>query len=784
MQRSIAWIIAAALFLGATHSLAAQGRTFTVRTEYTAQDAYDNGFTEDVMRGEDDTVRLWNRRLIENDAPGSGTSNKGSFMEPVYGARRIKKILPVDDPRCDEAVVVIYFYNSTEKKPLVVELNGHTTTWTQRNTEQYAYIPVEPSWLREGDNEIVLSCPEAEDPENGWVIMIARADEYVSGGWTPGEYGMNAPAGGIGRILETDRETPDPGNQYNRIGDRSMVSTDGGSSWTVGGKGLHPPVTDIFHTGSGDDGDGVVGEYSVRLNLRRYRDTGALVSQVMDLWADPGEETPFVPFTEVERLTMNFRGSTPSGTDIEWIFRAGVTMDPLDRENWTDWIVLGSGARAEAAPLGRVALPPTKWDPERTVTLPKVRYIQWGARLRTDDPLETPVVESAAIEREITRRMEIPENMIVTSWHNPGMRWSSTGFIYQDADEPGNQIVRERDDLETLVAEADSEFDAIVKLMHYAATRWVYAGPRLEYPKWNTIDMAERAHSLGDGGMCIQHAAYLVHILTVMGFQARHVNIIAHEVVEVWSNDFDKWIYLDPTQGVDCYLYNTETGVPLDLNEMHRAYYELYGVEEPIDWMAPRTESYTRKKDYSRLPIALSTVDPRIMLRHEKNGLIMYYDLCSFLRMMPRNNFSTTAIPEPTHQGNNIQWPWDGYVNWYDELAPPTLQYSVHTDRVCDFWPTLNRVRFEAVPEVNGDAAFVRMITFTPNLESFQVRIDDGEWEDSDPNVVWRFHSGRNRLDMRVKTKFGVTGHPSHIELNWVAKPIPRAVNLGDMQQK
>ncbi|MCD6307553.1 MAG: transglutaminase domain-containing protein, partial [Candidatus Latescibacteria bacterium] len=321
----------------------------------------------------------------------------------------------------------------------------------------------------------------------------------------------------------------------------------------------------------------------------------------------------------------------------------------------------------------------------RTLTLPKVRYIQWGARLKTDDPLKSPTVESVAIEREITRRMEIPENIIVRNWRNPDILYSSTGFTYQDADEPGNRTVIERDDLDALVAGAESEFDAIVKLLHYAATRWVYAGPRLEYPRWNTIDIAERAHSLGDGGMCIQHAAYLTHILTVMGFQARHVNIIAHEVVEVWSNDFDKWVYLDPTQGKDCYLYDTRTGVPLGLREMHEAYYKLYGVSKPIDWMAPIAEAYTRKKDYSLLPIDFSTVDPRVMLRQKENGNMMYYDLCAFLRMMPRNNFSTTALPEPSQQGNGIQWPWDGYVNWYDELGPPKLQYSTHTDRACNF---------------------------------------------------------------------------------------------------
>lgn len=93
--------------------------------------------------------------------------------------------------------------------------------------------------------------------------------------------------------------------------------------------------------------------------------------------------------------------------------------------------------------------------------------------------------------------------------------------------------------------------------------------------------------------------------------------------------------------------------------------------------------------------------------------------------MMPRNDFSTTTIPEPLQQGC-MQWPWDGYINWYDRLCPPKLQYSHYTDRESDFWPTLNRVRFEAVPEINGDMVFVTMTTFTPGFKTFHVKTDDG----------------------------------------------------------
>ena len=58
-----------------------------------------------------------------------------------------------------------------------------------------------------------------------------------------------------------------------------------------------------------------------------------------------------------------------------------------------------------------------------------------------------------------------------------------------------------------------------------------------------------------------------------MGWPARWVNISAietygHEVCEVWSNVWNKWVFMDATR--DYYAYCPDTGVPLDLLEMKK----------------------------------------------------------------------------------------------------------------------------------------------------------------------------------------------------------------------
>ena len=143
-------------------SEAADGRKITIKDIMPAIDAYESGFAKGIMRNGDNTVRLWNRQLIENDAPGAGTSNKGAFMEPVYGDRVIKKLLTVGDTRCDEAHVVLFLFSAGKKLPLVMTLNGSKVTTKVEGPESYLYIPVEPAWLKKGVNEITFACPEAQ----------------------------------------------------------------------------------------------------------------------------------------------------------------------------------------------------------------------------------------------------------------------------------------------------------------------------------------------------------------------------------------------------------------------------------------------------------------------------------------------------------------------------------------------------------------------------------------------------------------------------------------------
>ncbi len=66
-----------------------------------AEKVYNTGFMHNLRKHPDGGVCLFNMELIENDAPGSGYSEKGVDSDFVWGPNQARKILYLDDPRAN-----------------------------------------------------------------------------------------------------------------------------------------------------------------------------------------------------------------------------------------------------------------------------------------------------------------------------------------------------------------------------------------------------------------------------------------------------------------------------------------------------------------------------------------------------------------------------------------------------------------------------------------------------------------------------------------------------------
>jgi len=601
-------VFAAIIFLALLIiSLPLTATTATVTTTWggDAEMAYDTGFMSMCMKHPGGGVSLFNIELIQNDAPGAGYSEKGVTSDVVWGKFQARKLVYLEDPRAHKAWLVIFIYGQG-KYPLRFKVNGNQSqvdNWDMSKCrETYRWTEFPSKWLKKGRNIIELSCPEAQSEGEGWSLYIARADEFEAGGGDPAD-----------------------------VGKTSFKSVNGGESWK------ESPFGPLGQTRA---------EYSVRLSLDRYVKTGWLASPVIDLWK--GDSKDFiVPLREINKMKLTITADVPEGTKIEYYFRRGVEPGPFE-ETWEPYQFIGEGPSLDFE-IGGIDL--------------NRRYVQFRAVLSTSNPLVSPIVKSANVTAELLERVPLHKNIYVVESKNSDIHYSSTEWEWEKWDRPEFKELRELENLDEVVAGSRTEFDAQVKLLDYVTKRWRHTGPMPEYPAWDAKSIINRVNNAGGGGMCIQFNNTLAGLYMAYGWQARLINVVGHEICEVWNDEFGKWIFMD-ADFENHYNYLTENAVPQNLLELHRHYLDYYFPGRPIDWMSDMINWMPIDKD--REP----PVKRGSLTDHEGTHLSGFIN-AAFMRMVPRNNWYEKPYPRPLAHGSSW-WPWDGYINWYDEQTPPS----------------------------------------------------------------------------------------------------------------
>ena len=705
MRKMVMNFLVIVVILGLNSSIFA-AETVTTSWGGSADMIYEEGFMHRLMKHPNGGICLFGTELIENDAAGSGHSEKGVYTDFIYGDLRARKVLNLEDPRAHSAWIVLFPHYKSAKYPLKFTVNGHESqveNWdTSKNREWYRWSEFPSEWLTKGKNVIELSCPEAQNEEEGWKIFIAQADEFEAGGGDPVH-----------------------------VGETSFKSFDGGKSWQKSPFGPDKKTR---------------AEYSVRLSLDRSVKEGWLASPVIDLWkGDSGD--PIVPLREIGKMRLTIESEMPAGTRIDYLFRKLTEPNPLPGEG-TPFEAIGSGSRLDfeigGADLNR-------------------RYVQFKVNLTTENPLVTPVIKSARITAELLERVPLHKNIYVVDSENPPIKYSSIDWEWEKWDRPEFREIRERENLDEVISGSRTQFEAQVRLLDYVTKRWRHNSPFPEFPGWDALSILNRVESAGGGGYCLTFNNVLGGMCMTYGWQARIINVVGHEVVEVWNDEYGKWIFFD-ADFVNHYNYDAETAEPLSLIDMHDRYLDYYFPGRTLDWMKDKFEWFPIREDDPPSVKAGS-------LTHHQNKSLTGFINVAFMRIVARNNWYGKPFPRPLSHGSGTNWPWDGYVNWYDERTPIHRNYSWHTDRERDMWPDLNRVHVDMTSGFGNDRLFLRFETYTPNFSHFEVDVDDTGWKKVGGRWTWLLQSGRNTLRARAVSKLGAKGKPSCFIVNHADAP-------------
>ena len=385
------------------------------------------------------------------------------------------------------------------------------------------------------------------------------------------------------------------------------------------------------------------------------------------------------------------------------------------------------------------------------------------------------------------KEMNLAESLAIEEFKTANIVVGNHKFDYERYEEPKLHILRETYNLDSVVQGATSEFEKFLLLRNWLA-EWQYGR---EWPARHPFDALvilermkkEDGHT---GGSCGAFGMAFVQCLLSLGFQARLLAIwertcvSGHIVTEVWSNEYQKWVLMDP----DYNMHYEKDGIPLSALELHNAW--INNEWESVDAIkgTPRPKGY----DVDKPPI--------------QHKLLDYY--YHFRVTMRNDHFSNL-------HGDDF-YPM---LHWIDEKTPPLMIFDNgicndrNSGRVEDFYWTLNQVAvdihhfndcYNEISSIPVDFSFLKLMdyfnkhkryvtmdeipihldekrlrllkveleTVTPHFENFLVRIDSGGFEPKPASFIWELHKGENLLEAKTRNKFGIEGPLSKARIKYL----------------
>jgi hypothetical protein len=344
-------------------------------------------------------------------------------------------------------------------------------------------------------------------------------------------------------------------------------------------------------------------------------------------------------------------------------------------------------------------------------------------------------------------------------------------FIYQDMTHLKVRKLADHMVLAGMMKSAKTELDLIASISDWANRQWGHTQP-IPYPTWDALEILEKSEK-GDAFWCTFKAALFVQGCNAAGLTARMLGInpfdtAAHTVTEVYSNQYRKWMLVDPW--MNCWF--ERDGVPMSALEVHKARGKLDGVFMHFGPGGRGTEYWDlkagtiQKLQYSNARIAASE-DPA------KGLLNMYDDYRIVLRNdqtvhpQSKENIDVDGFMVP-YNSRGGEW-WGPQLHWVDDFTPPQIT-CWNSGELSDFqWP-LNEVKVDfRMTSVPGATCVLeaKFSTLTPSFDRYRLAVD-GKTIPIDGDVfVWKLAKGTNSLTIASVNAVGREGFPSEFVIEY-----------------
>jgi hypothetical protein len=357
-------------------------------------------------------------------------------------------------------------------------------------------------------------------------------------------------------------------------------------------------------------------------------------------------------------------------------------------------------------------------------------------------------------------RHSIPGDFEIVRCDLPAFVGDFTQLDYGDPLAPRTVQLREEYKLDEVVAGYETEFEAQCALKRWVRSRWDHGWSLCFNDVKDALDIL-RAADRGEHFNCGFYNRVFVECARSLGWVARPIGIdvrdmgfprghnvgnVGHSVPEMWSNQYRKWILVDP----DLNVHYERDGVPLSALEIHDA------------WLAHEAEAVAVVQEE---PAFTVPTGEHIALVEQLMPDITHFNaeevahICRrFVRHGAMDYYAHLSI---------------GKWTWLDRRCLPTFISHFApggtghlTSNPDDMYWTLNMVRLGgAASWADGPKLALKLEHCMPWFERYEVRLDGGAWETRGETFDWPMQEGVNVLEVRALNVCGQAGITSRLEV-------------------
>jgi hypothetical protein len=308
-------------------------------------------------------------------------------------------------------------------------------------------------------------------------------------------------------------------------------------------------------------------------------------------------------------------------------------------------------------------------------------------------------------------------------------------FYYQPWDSELLLRLRKEYRLDEVVGAEQNEFAEMILLRDWLHRRWQYGETKNVDFNFNALDILKRANK-GEVFFCSEYATTFVQAAVSLGWTARYLGIEGHVVAEIWSNQWKKWIVMDPTYNVHYEL----AGTPQNALELRHL------------WFSDKGRSIRAVYGPSGITNGNSGDPDKLMKK--------YVEI--YVRM--RNDWFSNRLPHWHPLSNSIM----NGVKWVDGKSRDDVLISQLTSDPQDLYWELNTVAIALqIDKENSGRIFLRFETITPNFSYFLLKTEGGEQKWRTSRFTWLLRPGENRLEVVPVNAFGLPGCTSQVSVTY-----------------